>query len=89
MRMTAKAVNTLELVHNCINAADSYNRTQSCKSQSYDFTHVRIKHSYVQPLVYVQGVTVTHVTKQTYKCTSCSYYILRTLQHAVSIYTLA
>ena len=81
MRMTAKAVNTLELVHNCINAADSYNRTQSCNHNctKYDFTHVRIKHSYVQPLVYVQGVTVTHVTRQTYKCTSCPYYILRTL----------
>ena len=36
MRMTAKAVNTLELVHNCINAADSYNRTQLYKSQLYE-----------------------------------------------------
>ena len=49
MRMTAKAVNTLELIHNCINAADLYNRTQSCNHNctKYDFTHVRIKHSYV------------------------------------------
>ena len=36
MRMTAKAVNTLELVHNCINAADSYDRTQLYKSQLYE-----------------------------------------------------
>ena len=41
----------------------------------YDFTHVCIKHNYVRPLVYAQCVTVTHVTRQTYKCTSCPYYI--------------
>ena len=53
MRMTAKAVNTLEFIHNCINAADSYNCTQSCNHNRtmYDFTHVRIKHSYAPSLV--------------------------------------
>ena len=53
MRITAKAVNTLEFIHNRINAADSYNCTQSCNHNCtmYDFTHVRIKHSYAQPLV--------------------------------------
>ena len=36
MRMTAKAVNTWNLYAIVYNAADSYNCTQSCKSQLYE-----------------------------------------------------
>ena len=89
MRMTAKAVNTLELVRNCINAADSYNRTQSCKSQSYEVQFYT--RSYKTQLHTATGFAkcgnVTHVTRQTNNCTSCPHYILRMLQHTISIFT--
>ena len=70
MRMTAKAVNTLELVHNCINAADSYNRTQLYKSQLYEVRFYT--RSYKMQLRITNGLHNSY-SRNLGKCTNVHY----------------
>ena len=88
MRMTAKAVNILEFIHNRVPQTRTIVHSRvNHNCTKYDFTHVRIKHNYAQPLVMANIVTVTYVTQANVQMYNMPYCIIRTLQHAVSIYT--